>query len=568
MEQLKILPLKGVIFLLVFTSLYSFFEETESIKPFPERMKLGFDSIRAAESCSYLEFIAADELEGRDTGSRGLTIARKYIKSLYKTWGIEPAGDWKEGEEKVRGYEQRIDMAEIEFQESTRMDIVCGPCQYFFAWDKDFRGGGGVSDPAVLEGPVVFAGYGLSAADLNYDDFRGIDVQNKIVIISSGKPGGDYEDTPFNSRENRTRFEGRHAPAEKCARLLAVKGALALLIVDERIGRVDNAGGYRQGSRIRAPGRRIIIPRLNLVSPMVPFLWVSSSVAEALFRGTGKSYFETKKQIDTHLKPKSMDLPGTKVSLRLDVKRQPAVSANLLGLVEGSDPVLKKEFVVISAHLDHVGMDKNGYVFNGADDNGSGSVGVLQAAKAFVLNPVKPKRSLLFAHWTGEEKGLLGSRYFVENPPVPFANIAACINLDMISRDTPLEAIVKAARDLGVTREQHSSFPDEHEKLLAGFSTLPCPQVADSAVRLGRDHCGLLVVPLLSYPMLGNSDHFPFSQKRIPTILFNTERHSDLHQPGDSVEKINAEKMSRIVKLTYLLAFSIADSPERPEWNE
>lgn len=564
---MKIFSLVGLIILLIFLYSFSSSEEKESLKPVPGHMEQGFESIKAGDSYSYLEFIAANELEGRDTASRGLTIARKYIRSLYQIWGIKPVGDWKEEEKKTRVYEQRIDMVEVCFGENTRMDVVCGSRQTQFEWDKDFRGGGGALIPSTIEAPAVFAGYGLSAPDLGYDDFQGMDVRNKIVVISTGRPGGEHKDTPFNSRENRTRFEGRNAPAEKCARLLAGKGALALLIIDERVGRVDNAGGYREGSRIQPARKQVIIPRLNTISPMVPFFWASSSVAETLFDGTGRSFKEVKEQIDTNLKPWSMDLPRSKVTLCLDIECKPTVSANLLGMVEGSDPVLKNEYVVIGAHLDHVGMNKDGYVFNGADDNGSGSVGVLQIAKALALNPVKPKRSILLAHWTGEEKGLLGSRTFVEDPAGPLTSIVAYINLDMISRNTPLDSIVKAAKELGVTREQLSFFPDESEKLLAGFSTSPCPLMADSAVRLGRDYCGLIVVPLSSYPMLGNSDHYPFSQKKIPTILFNTERHQDLHQPSDTVEKINPEKMSRIVKLTYLLAFTIADSPNRPGWD-
>ena len=213
-----------------------------------------------------------------------------------------------------------------------------------------------------------------------------------------------------------------------------------------------------------------------------------------------------------------------------------------------------------------MGMNKDGYVFNGADDNASGSVGVLQAAKAFMSNPTKPKRSILFAHWTGEEKGLLGSRYFVEFPPIPIKNIIACINLDMISRNTTLKSIIDAAKEVGLNEEQLSFLPDEPEKLLACFSTSPSPYLAESSIQLGRNYCGLILASMPSNPMLGNSDHYPFSRKLIPSILFNTERHKDLHQPSDTVEKTNVNKMIKIIKLVYTLAFSIADAPQRPKW--
>ena len=541
----------------------------ESVKPVPGHMEKGFMSIKPIDSSSYLAFIAADELEGRDTATRGLTIARKYIQSLYETWGVEPAGEWSgEGEKKKRSFEQKMDMVEVKFGDKTNLKIKSGPRQASFEWGKDFSGGEGASIPGAIEAPAVFAGYGISAPDLDYDDFEGIDVRNKIVITSVGKPGGDRQDSPFNQPENRARFAGRYTPAEKCARLLARKGALALLIIDEDVGQVDNAGGYIQGARIRSARRPIVAPALSARDPMVPFFWASPAIAEVLFAGKGGGFSAVKKQIDAVLKPRSMTFPESLVSIHLDLERKMTVSANLLGMIQGSDPDLKKEYVIIGAHLDHVGMNDQGYVFNGADDNGSGSVGVLQAAKAFILNQGRPKRSILFAHWTGEEKGLLGSRHFIAFPPVPLSDIVACINLDMICRDTSLSSILEDVHDLGFDQEKLSQYPDEPRKLVAAFVSKPSPFVAEISVRIGKEHCGLVVVPLLSYPMLGNSDHFPFAQRGLPSVFFNTEGHRDLHQPSDSVEKIDAEKMSQIVKLSYLLAFSIADAQDRPEWND
>ncbi len=560
----------SVVFLLVFGFGLTLSSEDkyEPVQPVPDHMVKGFMSIKSIDSASYLAFIAADELEGRDTATRGLTIARKYIQSLYETWGVEPAGDWSgEGEKKIRSFEQRMDMVEVKFGEGTSLEIRSGPRHALFEWGKDFSGGSGASIPGVVEAPAVFAGYGISAPDLGYDDFEGIDVRGKIVITIVGKPGGNRQDSPFNLPENLARFAGRYTPAEKCARLLARKGALALLIVDEKSGQVENAGGYIQGARIRSAGRPVVAPSLSTSDPMVPFFWASPAIAEALFAGSGSGYAEVKSQIDGTLNPRSREFPESRVRIHLDITRKPTLSANLLGMIQGSDPELRQEFVIIGAHLDHVGMNDQGYVFNGADDNGSGSVGVLQAAKAFVLNPVKPKRSILFAHWTGEEKGLLGSRHFVAFPPVPLSQIVACINLDMICRDTALSSILEDVHDLGFDQDQLSRYPDEPDKLVAAFVSKPSPSIAETSVRIGKEHCGLIVVPLLSYPMLGNSDHFPFAQRGLPSVFFNTEGHRDLHQPSDTVEKIDAVKMSQIVRLSYLVAFFMADAQERPEWN-
>jgi len=527
-------------------------------------MKAGLESIKPNDSYSYLEFIAADELEGRDTATRGFTIARNYIKSLYKTWGIEPAGDKKDD---ARQFEQRIDMVEVAIGEETYIEVEAGPSALTFLWGTDFSGGMGVDMAGVIDAQAVFAGYGLTATDLNYDDFAGIDLENKIVVTSFGKPGGDREDSPFNAPENRARFAGRYTPAEKCARLAAAKGALALLIVDENVGHVSNAGGYRQGSRISSSRRTVVAPKLSDAIPRVPVFWASPAIADALFSQSGKTFEAVKNLIDKDLTPHSMDLPNAKVKLYLDVSRENTMSANLLGMVEGSDPKLKNEFVIIGAHLDHVGVNDDGYVFNGADDNGSGSVGVLQIAKALALNPVKPKRTILFAHWTGEEQGLVGSRYFVEYPTFPLSNIVACLNLDMICKDTPLSAIKEQIGDFDITEEElSSSYPNEPEKLFSAYTSSPSPIMEEYSVNLARDYFDLIAVPLSSYPVLGNSDHYPFAMRKIPSVFFNTEGHRDLHQPGDTIDKINKYKMAKLVKLTYLMAFTIADTEKRPEW--
>jgi Zn-dependent M28 family amino/carboxypeptidase len=540
-------------------------EDTSARKPVPESWKVGFDSITANDSYAYLEFIAADELEGRDTATPGLTIARKYIQSLYKTWNVEPAGDPK-GDS--HGFGQRIDMVEIGIGGGTRIEVQSDSNTFRYEWQADFSGGMGVELPGVLDAPAIFAGYGLSAPDLDYDDFAGIDVRNKIVVTSFGKPGGDREDSPFNFPENRARFAGRYTPAETCARLLASKGALALLIVDESVGRAENAGGYIRGSRIRSSRRPIVAPKLSAAVPRVPAFWISTDVADSLFAQSGKTFSAVKSQIDAQLKPQSMDLPQTSVKLHLDLRRTNTVSANVLGRIEGSDPELKDEVVVIGAHLDHVGMNEDGYVFNGADDNGSGSVGVLQVAKAVSRNPIKPKRTLLFAHWTGEEKGLVGSRFFVHYPTVELSKVVACLNMDMICRNTSLATLRAESGDFDIAEEELSKYPDEPEKLLVAYTSSPSPAIARYSVDIAREYLDLIVVPFSSFPMLGNSDHYPFAQKHVPSVFFNTQGHRDLHQPGDTVEKINAEKMSEIVKLVYLMAFTIADADQRPGWEE
>ncbi len=530
----------------------------------PDKMRTGFESIKSNDSYSYLEFIAADELEGRDTPSKGMTIARLYIQSLYKTWGIKPAGD---GPADARSYEQKFPMLFKQVSGDTFMEVVTpGQTRKFFQ-DKDFTCSDGADFSGVIEGPVVYAGYGLYAPDLDYDDFAGIDVKDKIVMISAGRPGGKAADSPFNQPENRARFAGRRTPAENCARLLVRKGAAALIIIDDSPGRRGSPFGYIHNERISSSSNRVFSPDLAKADPMVPSFWASRIIADTVFSAAGKSYAETKAAIDKTLRPVSQSFSGTEIRINLDIETTHSLTGNILGLIEGSDPELKDEYVVIGAHLDHIGMNEQGYVFNGADDNGSGSVGVLQAAKAFAMNPVKPKRSILFAHWTGEEKGLVGSRYYVFFPTLPIEKNVACVNMDMICKNTPLDTIKQTAEEFDIPGERWDQYENNPEKLLIAYTSSPSPEMAEQIVRLAQT-CDLTPVPLPSFPMLGNSDHYMFCLRGIPSVFFNTGRHRDLHQPGDVVERINQDKMSQVVRLAYLLTFTIADSPDRMEWNE
>jgi hypothetical protein len=386
------------------------------------------------------------------------------------------------------------------------------------------------------------------------------------VVVSTGKPGGGRQDSPFNFPENLARFAGRRTPAENCARLLAEKGAAALLLIDDSFGRVPNAGGYIRGNRVRSSGKRVTFLKLSTADRMIPFFWASTAVADSLFTLSKVKFNGAREKIDVALKPNSFEIPGAEMTIKLDIQRTETVTANLLGKIEGTDPDLKDEYIVIGAHLDHIGMNEEGYVFNGADDNGSGSVGVLQAAKAFALNPDKPRRTILFAHWTGEEKGILGSAHFVHFPTVPLENIVACINLDMICTDTAMANIRHGIEEYSISPEELARFENDPDTLLAAITSLPSPDMVELYTQISRDYLNLQPVPLCSDPMPGNSDHWHFSRKRIPSVFFFTTGDGHAHQPTDTVERINAGKMSEIVKLAYLLAFKIADTTERPAW--
>jgi len=564
-QKIRPSSLAALIVPIAFVLTLSPHSQQKSPNPVPDGMRAGFESIRPMDSMSYLAFLSAEELEGRDTPSKGQTLARRYIESLYRTWGIIPLGDSGGA---TRSYEQRIPMVIKTYDPGTSLDLISPPTIQKYAADRDFSLVMGADFAGTIEGPVVFAGYGVSAPDLGYDDFAAVDVRNKIVLVAAGKPGGKRPDSLFNSRKHWARFEGRRTPAENCARFLARKGAAALIVADDSLERFVSPHGYKRGAQIPSSSNRVFSPALAVADPMVPTFWVSTRIAEAAFHSASRSFAETVREIDQDLKPGSFDLPGLQVRINLDIGQKISACGNLLGMIEGSDPELRKEYIVIGAHLDHIGMNKDGYVFRGADDNGSGSAGVLQIAKALAKNPEKPRRSIVFAHWTGEEKGLIGSRYFLKFPTIPLKDIAAYINLDMISHDCPLQEVREDAETFRQTKEELAGIQGDPKRLLRAYVSLPSPDFKSMIVKTNSAYVGLDVIPLPSFPMLGNSDHYFFCLEKVPSVFFFTGGNEAAHSPLDTVERANAEKMALVVKLAYLLAFSAADEPARPRWEQ
>jgi Zn-dependent M28 family amino/carboxypeptidase len=247
-------------------------------------------------------------------------------------------------------------------------------------------------------------------------------------------------------------------------------------------------------------------------------------------------------------------------SVKTTAKTKLVQSPNVLGYIEGSDPELKKEVVVIGAHLDHLGK-RGDYIFNGADDNGSGSVGVMELAEAFALNPVKPKRSVLFALWTGEEKGLLGSRYYVTHPVYPLKKTVANINLDMISRTWDKTRLKRISRMMGTKLSEEQLKKIDVENFIAVSYDANAKDIRQFMVD-NNQYVGLALYLRKTTSIMsggGGSDHMPFGMSKIPWAFFMAAMTKDYHQPSDSIEKISEKLMRNITRLSFLTAFSIAN---------
>jgi len=280
---------------------------------------------------------------------------------------------------------------------------------------------------------------------------------------------------------------------------------------------------------------------LKLVSP--PFVEVTEAVLPAVLRAAGVSPAETR----ASPRPVLRELRGLTVRLELkDSVLSRLTAPNTVGILEGSDPVLKKEFLVYSAHMDHIGVSPGlpDSINNGADDDASGTVGVIELAEAFSRPGARPRRSVLFLTVSGEEKGLWGSRYFSEHPTVPLDRIVADLNIDMIGRNWPdtIVAIGKEHSDLGATLERVNA---AHPEL--GMTAI------DDRWPEERFYF--------------RSDHYNFARKGVPILFFFNGTHPDYHEVTDSPEKIDAEKESRILRLLFHLGQEVANAPQRPQWN-
>ncbi len=558
----------------------------------PDKYKIGFEAITPKETMAMLSYLSSDWMEGRETGTSGYAQAADYAASLFKMWGLKPAGDFPPAPRSSRrpgatpppaperSYFQNIAFKEISDVQSTiTVEVAKGPGLKTKAYKGgvDYATGGGPAES--ITAPVVFAGYGISEPSIGFDELKGLDLKGKIVLILTEAPGKDNPDSPFQAnKELKEKYfptfqgyemmmrRGGGPPRFSKVEEIRNRGAAAVVLV-------DNAGRdkeiFRDLSTVEKPSddRPIIDkPRLRLQiagDVSVPMgggssVTVTREIANAVLAGTGQTVDDLKKKIETTMKPASFNIPGAKMNLTTTAKTALVQSPNVLGLIEGSDPDLKNECFVIGAHFDHLGKWEN-YVYNGADDNGSGSAGVLAIARAIALNPAKPKRTILFALWTGEEKGLYGSRFYVANPFFPVEKTVGYLNYDMISRAFDEAALARAVRRYNVPGAE-----DMVKKIRADrFANVFVTTGTDFTV-LTREMNAYVGLDLVfeESPLgagFGGSDHAAFAAAKIPFVYFMAAMTSDYHQTSDSVEKVNAELFTKICQVGYLTSFAYAD---------
>lgn len=437
-----------------------------------------------------VRYLASDALEGRLTGTKGATAAARYVAEQFSKVGLKPLILKANGTD--NRYLQRFPyVAGVSVGKNN--SLVLGKEKLAVGTDWLPLG---FSSSAKVEGGLVFVGYGITASELNHNDYAGVNATGKIAIAFQGTPDGDNPHGQF------ARFEGVRWKAV-AARNAGVKALIVIArepnFKDDRLTKLayDNSAGDA--------GLLVIV--------------ISRAAAERLLQGSDLSVSQLEQLKN------SRALVG-EISLTTDIVRNETAAYNVAGVLEGSDPVLKNEVIVIGAHYDHLGRGgegsgslapRSGEIHYGADDNASGTAGVLELARLFTAQRPRPKRTIVFMAFGGEEEGLLGSNYYVNHPLLPLANTVAMINMDMIGR---MKDKRLAIGGVGTAKEWR-------ERVAADTET---------TFQLTLTEDGY-----------GPSDHSSFYSKQIPVLFFWTGTHNDYHKPSDTFEKINYQDEARIL---------------------
>ncbi len=485
--------------------------------------RIGFESIKAEDLKSYLSYLASDALQGRETAYTGEKMAAGYIADRFREFGLKPMGD-------NGTYLQHYDVDLVRVSDSTSLTVVNGKENEKFYWTNDFISFAG-RDTALSAG-VAFVGY----MDSKTPEDRKASLAGKVVLVLSG------------SRPGPAGFSGG-----SMRRLLGMSrrdsGAVAMLIVAADTGassysRIvsgvfsDAAGHGRMTlhGEPQRPGR-----------PGPPTFIVSPALAGAILRSGGTSLAEALRLASEDSVFYPMMMRGVTVALNEKVDREEKQAENVVGLLEGSDPVMKKDVVVFSAHFDHLGTGVGGAIYHGADDNGSGTSMVIDLARAFETNPVKPKCSLLFLSVSGEEKGLLGSTYYTAHPVVPLENTVADFNTDMIGRMDPAhEASGSGPYTYVIGSDKIST---ELDSILRVANRESNDIGLDYTYDNDRD----------PHQYYRRSDHYNFAKHGVPIVFFFTGEHADYHRPTDTIDKILFDRIVKIGQVVYYAGWKTAN---------
>jgi hypothetical protein len=491
------------------------------------------DLIQPADLKADISFLASDDLAGRNAGSREDHIATDYIASEFMRLGLKPMGD-------SGTYFQNMELVTASPDaENTTLTATVNGTEHRFALNQGIQWARQSLHPAQACGPVVFAGYGISAPEFAYDDLAGVDVKGKVVLVLMREPQANDPASKFMGT-----LDTYHAFYWQKIEELRKRGAAGVLVVQDRVPRDVK---LIPASSPRPTGG----PSFALAGEMwdVPVFLIKRDLADQFLAPSGKTSDALQAEIDSSIQPHSFDVPQSSACLKKSFTGlETHKGRNVIALLEGSDPKLKAQTIILTAHHDHMGA-ANGHIYYGADDNASGVAGMLGVARALVKGNIRPKRSILFVAYDGEERIFLGSYFYVTHPAVPLSQTVATLNLDMIGRDendpnwpTPADHNVNMVNVLGTRYNPALRKVIDSENKAEGL------KLDYKMDRVDPDS------------LWSRSDHFWFATLHIPQVEFQTGLHPDYHTENDTWQRINYPKLTKIVRLVYRSVSELANS--------
>ncbi len=464
---------------------------------------------------NHIKYLASDELAGRFTGSEGFEKATEYIVDEFQSYGLKSFDG---------GFVQKFPfISAIKLTDDNSFTINSNKDHLSPKINEDYIPAP-FTDNMNISGELVFAGYGISAPDMKYDDYAGIDVTGKVVMVLRYHPDHKNPHSDFE----------KYAALRYKANTAKEKGASAIIFVNGWMPK-DDEDKLMKLRYDSAPG-----------IDSIAAVHIKRYIADKILTNAGLDLKKIQADIDSTKVPGTFTIENTTIELNTGIEEVQAEGSNVIGYLEGNDPALKNEYLVVGAHYDHLGYGETGSLYrgetqeihNGADDNASGTAGVLELAEKFASMQKDLKRSIIFVTFGGEELGLLGSSYFVNNPPVPVNSMTAMFNMDMIGR---LNA----------------------EKSLLVYGTGTSKVWKDLVNNVNKKYNFKLTMNDEGY---GPSDHSSFYGKNIPVLFFFTGVHSDYHRPSDDADLINAEGIEAVANDVFDMVDSVDNYDQRPDY--
>ena len=495
------------------------------------------ETITEAEMRDHIFFLASDYLGGRPGPSAEYEIAAQYVATQFASAGLEPVSS-EAGN--MDGYFQEVPYEKLVFEGEATWTLQTKTGEKEFTHHKDYK---------ILEGrslpegsmEVVFAGYGIHEPDHGWDDFENIDIAGKVVLVMAGAPMKKGEAVLPDSLHKQ--YNSMMGLQMKAMPVIRMEPAAIILLLDKQTSAMmpfDMIPSNFSEEMYVYQG-----PTDSKGSLKIPMVYlVKDEVVRALFEG--QKYDPVNIEEDGIKKYKTYQLKDVSLETHFSVlDRSEVLLKNVVGMVRGTDPELNKQYITVGAHLDHVAFP-GGQVANGADDNASGSAGVMEIAEAVAMDP--PRRSVVFIAYTAEEMGLQGSHYFVNAGPLKLEDMKFNVNLDMIGRTTDENKETRSHFVLGDRKYASKMVPFISE---INEVSIQYPLIFD-----------------FNHPYSGSSDHASYSNAGIPSFFFFSGDHKDLHTPGDDADKIEYDKAVKISKLAYLITMKLANMDEIPDFLE